>query len=312
MFKKLLVPLDGTTEAAAALPAATTLARATGASITLVRVPASDGDPAEALLGDHIAADELRATAEELAAGGLQVDWVLGTPPVPRFIVDAAAARDVDVIVMATHGRTGLARAFAGSVSERVVADSGRLVLLLKADGKRLDQIETLLVPVDGTAGGALALGAAVGLAHATRARLVLVDVVPPTPLWMYGSVAYGPVMYVDPAWDEEALRGAQTYVEGLSKQLQSSGLRVDARALRGEVVQTIEAVADETDADMVVMSTHALTGPARAVLGSVADSVVRTSHRPVLLVRRPDGVLAGSEDMLESRSEVAARAKVD
>ena len=231
MFNKLLVPLDGTTEAAAALPAATTLAHATGASITLVRVPASAGDPAEALLGDHIAEDELRATAEELAAGGLQVDWVIGTPPVPRFIIDAAAAQDADVIVMATHGRTGLARAFAGSVSERVVADSGRLVLLLKADGKRLHQIETLLVPVDGTAGGALALGAAVGLAHATHARLVLVDVVPPTPLWMYGGVGYGPLIYIDPAWDEEALRRAKTYVEGLSERLRNGGVQVETKA---------------------------------------------------------------------------------
>src|SRR5438132_3743378 len=91
-----------------------------------VRVPASGGDPAEALMGDHIAEDDLRATADELAAGGLRVDWVIGTPPVPRFIIDPAAARDADMIVMATHGRTGLARAFAGSVSEGVVADSGR------------------------------------------------------------------------------------------------------------------------------------------------------------------------------------------
>ena len=312
MFNKLLVPLDGTTEAAAALPAATTIARSTGASITLVRVPASDGSPAEALIGDHMAEDELPAKAEELAAGGLQVDWVIGTPPVPRFIVDAAAARDADVIVMATHGRTGLARAFAGSVSERVVADSGRLVLLLKPDDKRLHQIKTLLVPVDGSAGGALALGAAVGLARATGARLVLVNVVPPTPLWMYGAVGFGPVFYIDPSWEDEALRSAETYVEGLSRQLQSAGLRVDGRALRGDVAPTIDAVAEETEADMVVMSTHALTGPARAVLGSVADSVVRTSHRPVLLIHRPDGVLAGTEDVLETRSEVAARAKVD
>src|SRR5438105_9655403 len=117
--------------------------------------------------------------------------------------------------------------------------------------------------------------------------------------------------MYIDPAWDEEALRGAQTYVEGLSRQLQSSGLRVDARALRGDVAPTIDAVAAETDADMVVMSTHALTGPARAVLGSVADSVVRTSHRPVLLVRRPGGILDDKEDAVEPTSEIASSSPV-
>jgi nucleotide-binding universal stress UspA family protein len=287
MFNKLLVPLDGTSEAAAALPAATTVARSTGASITLVRVPASDGNPAEALMGDHIAEDELRATAEELAAGGLQVDWVLGTPPVARFIIDAAAARDADLIIMATHGRTGLARAFGGSVSERIVADSSRLVLLLKADDKPLHQIKTLLIAVDGSVGGALALGAALGLAQATGARLVLVDVVPPTPVWMYGAVADGPQLYIDPTGEDEALRSAEAYVEGLSTRLRTAGVQVEGNALRGEVAPSIDAVAEETDADMVVMSTHALTGPARAVLGSVADSVVRTSRRPVLLVRR-------------------------
>ena len=144
MFNKLLVPLDGTTEAAAALAAAATLARATGGSITLVRVPESVRDPAQSLLGHDPAEDELRSKAEELSAGGLHVDWVLGAHPVIQFIIDAAAARESDLIVMATHGRTGLARAFAGSVSERVVADSGRPVLLLKPGGKRLNEIEKL------------------------------------------------------------------------------------------------------------------------------------------------------------------------
>ena len=74
-------------------------------------------------------------------------------------IIQAAQVSKADVIVMATHGRVGISRAFAGSVSERVVADSGRPVLLLKPDDKRLNHIATLLVPVDGTAGGVLGLG---------------------------------------------------------------------------------------------------------------------------------------------------------
>jgi nucleotide-binding universal stress UspA family protein len=311
MFRKLLLPLDGTIEAAAALPAAATLARASDASITLVRVRASADGSEETLREDHGAEDELRAAAEELTAAGLHVDWQMLTPPVARSIIHAADARDSDLIVMATHGRTGLARAFAGSVSERVVAHSGRPVLLLKPDGKRLDHVATLLVPVDGTAGGALALGTAVGLARSTGARLVLLDVVPTTPMWMYGAVELGPAMYIDPAWEDEALRSAESYVEGLTGQLQKAGLQVESRALRGEVAPTIHAVAEETGADMIVMSTHALTGPARAVLGSVADAVVRTSHRPVLLVRRPGRLPEGSESMAAPTSDVAARARL-
>jgi nucleotide-binding universal stress UspA family protein len=254
-----------------------------------------------------MAEDELRAAAKELADGGLTVDWVVGAPPVPQFIINTAEARESDLIVMATHGRTGFARAFAGSISEGVVADSRLAVLLLKPGGIGLHQIETLLVPVDGTAGGALALGAAIGVARSTGARLVLVDVVRPTPLWMYGAVGVGSVMYIDPAWDEEALRSAETYVDGLRGRLQTSGLQVEVKAVRGEVAATIDAIAEETGANIIVMSTHALTGPARAALG-VTDSVVRNSHRPVLLVRRPDGVLESTEDAVQSPSEVVAR----
>jgi nucleotide-binding universal stress UspA family protein len=312
MFTKLLVPLDGTIEAAAALPAATTLARATGASITLVRVTANSvDDPAEARVGDLIAEDEVRAAAEDLATGGLLVDWLVRAGPVPESIIQAAQVSKADVIVMATHGRVGISRAFAGSVSERVVADSGRPVLLLKPDGKRLDHLATLLVPVDGTAGGVLGLGTAVGLAQATGARLVLLDVVPPMPTWMYGSeVGFGAIGYFDPAWEVEALHSAETYVAGVAKRLRKTGLHVETRALRGEIAPTIHAVSDETDTDLVVMSTHALTGPARAVLGSVADAVVRTSHRPVLLVRRP-GNLHDTDESVKAASEVASSSPV-
>jgi nucleotide-binding universal stress UspA family protein len=304
MFRKLLVPLDGTPEAAAALPAAQTLAHATGAAITLLRVTA--GRPEDTVEARHVteqAEDALRATAEELTNAGLSVNWLVRTAPIAASIIEAALVSNADVIVMATHGRTGLTRAFAGSVSERVVADSGRPVLLLKPDGKRLDSIATLLVPLDGTAGGVLGLGAAVGLARATGARLILLDVVPPMPLWMYGGEVGLAMTYVDPAWEEEALHSAETYIRGLAERLRKSGLQVETRALRSEVAAAIHDVADETNADVVVMSTHGSTGPARAMLGSVADAVVRTSHRPVLLIRRPAGTLDDGPDNTSERS---------
>ena len=52
----------------------------------------------------------------------------------------------------------------------------------------------------------------------------------------------------------------------------------------------TIEAVADETDASLISMRTHAHTGPARTLVGSTADALVRTAKRPVLSIRRPSG----------------------
>ena len=298
MFR-ILVPLDGTIEAAAALPAARTLARATGSSITLVRVTDANtiGDPEESQRARRRAEDEMRAATVEIAAGGLPVDWLMRTGPVASSIIEAARVSKADLIVVATHARTDPAGVSAGGVSERVAAESGRSVLLLPPDGKQLDQIRTLLVPVDGTARGALALDAAAILAGKTEARLVLLEVVSPAPLWRYSSIEFGPGTYIDPTWEkEEPLRRAERYLEGLTGQLQKAGLQVGGRVLKGEVAPTINGVANETDADIVVMSTHAPIGPTSDVPGSVAAAVARTSHRPVLLVRCPGGNLDNSE----------------
>jgi nucleotide-binding universal stress UspA family protein len=88
MFSRLLVPLDGTPGAAAALPAAATLARATGASITLVGVPTHHGeDPEEVAIGDLVVEDELRAAAAKLASGGLDANWLVRTGPVAQSTI---------------------------------------------------------------------------------------------------------------------------------------------------------------------------------------------------------------------------------
>jgi nucleotide-binding universal stress UspA family protein len=201
-----------------------------------------------------------------------------------------------DVVVMATHGRSGLQRAFAGSVSQRVIAESPVPVLVLKPGGKRMADLQRLLVPVDGTPGGALALGVANALARSANARIDLLQVVQPLPLWMFGNtLAVGAAAYIDVDWEEASLSSAQTYVSGLAQRLRAAGRQVEGHAVKGQVVNAIERLADEVDSDLIVMSTHALTGPARAVLGSVADELVRTSNRPVLLVRRPDSALDAS-----------------
>jgi len=150
-------------------------------------------------------------------------------------------------------------------------------------------EIRTLLVPVDGSPGGALALGSAVALARAARARIVLLQVAVPLAFVIARSgvgATMGPVYY-DPAWDEEMLASAQGYLSGLVTRLQRNGVDAEGRVEQGQdVLMTISETANQVDPDLIVMSTHALTGAARAVLGSVADGVVRTAGHPVLLVR--------------------------
>jgi nucleotide-binding universal stress UspA family protein len=289
MFTRILVPLDGTAESAVALTPAQSIARVTGGTLVLTRVIPRGHGTGDTTLAASAAAN-LDQIAAELRSGGLGVECEVRLGEPAPTIINEAALRNCDLIVMATHGRGGLGRAILGSVATEVVAHTTTPVLLVKPGGHRVTQIQRILVPVDGTPGGAIALGAALGLARAANARIVLLEVVIPTLAYGYGGdpgLGVGPAMIVDPEWDVAALDGARAYVEAMVARLRLAGVDAEARAKLGTVPDAIEETAREIDADLIVMSTHALTGPARTILGSVADAVVRGSSRGVLVIRR-------------------------
>jgi nucleotide-binding universal stress UspA family protein len=294
MLAKLIVPLNGSPESAIALPLARAVAESTGARLCLVRVilPQVEGPLSDEAVE---AATYLTRIADELRAGGVRVETLVCQGDSPSAeIVRETRQQGAGLVVIATHGRGGLRRAVLGSMAEHVVAESPVPVLVARPGGHRVTRLTTLLVPVDGSPGSALALGAAVPLAQATSAKLVLLQVVVP---WV-GSPA-SPWLLIDPDWNAHVLKSAQHYISGLTARLQQAGLAVEGRAVTahglqtgigatGNITEIILNTAEEVDADIVVMITHAWLGPMRTVLGSVADEVVRTGKRPVLLVRRP------------------------
>jgi nucleotide-binding universal stress UspA family protein len=309
MFTSILVPTDGTAESNAAFPVAHTLARATGASIAFMRVL----QPAD-LNAAREASDTLKRISLELSGADVPVETVVREgDDVADEILQESRDRGADLIVMSTHGRVGIQRAVLGSVTQRVLAESGVPVMLLRPGERQVSQIQKLLVPIDGSPGGAVALGTAVGIAQRTGASIKLLEVAVLIPTWVYAGDAYGGMAYYDPAWDEETLASARTYVDGLVKRLRAAGLVVDGEARHErDVSDTIVRVAEEAAADLIVMSTQALTGPARALLGSVADAVVRTSHCPVILVHRTEAAEArGTEVEHEPASATGATVNV-
>ena len=168
-----------------------------------------------------------------------------------------------------------------------------------------MERLHKLLVPTDGTSGGASALAAAVPLATTTGAELVLMRAaVPPSrplyrPTLRLGSKPLGNAMPGD------AARQVKHYVEHVASRLRERGVKVEARGVIGQPGAAIVALAEETDADVIVMSTHSRRGPARSIVGSVADEVVRQSRRPVLLVAR--GESAGDSDVFAAPATAAA-----
>jgi nucleotide-binding universal stress UspA family protein len=142
MYKKILVPLDGSEFAEAALPHARALAGCTGAEIVLLRVVAQPihayaaPDPLlyTSLQEDTVAecSEYLERVASDLKAEGFKVTVETGTGPVVETIIEFAQGVGADLIAMSTHGRSGLARWFIGSTADKVVRAAPLPVLLTR------------------------------------------------------------------------------------------------------------------------------------------------------------------------------------
>jgi nucleotide-binding universal stress UspA family protein len=283
-FRHLLVPLDGAELAASVLPLARILALSTGAELTLVTVLPADIEPA----WTRGSADYLQEVAAPMRAAGVVVHTTIRLGEPAAAILELVAECEADLVVMATHGRSGLGRAVLGSVADQVLRSGPVPVLLLHPNQHRTEALRTVLVPVDGTPGAAMVLATAVPLARSSGAKLVLVRATVPLPLWLYEptlGLNTGPL--IDPMWNEDARLAAEAYAEGLAARLRRAGLAAAGQGISGLPGAAIVAAAEAADADLIVMSTHGRGGPLRSILGSVANEVVRQSRRPVLLVRR-------------------------
>ena len=137
-----------------------------------------------------------------------------------------------------------------------------------------------ILVPLDGSKVAEGALPHAKALAYSEGAELILL------------TVATNPMDFVfsDPGVAnreiEEQQARTKKYISEIESQLKSAGFKVSTLLREGPTADVILRVSEEIQADVIAMSTHGRTGPARWLLGSVAERVVRSSKVPVLLIR--------------------------
>jgi nucleotide-binding universal stress UspA family protein len=197
-------------------------------------------------------------------------------------ILERAGAAGADLIVMSTHGRGPLGRLALGSVADEVVRRAFLPVLLVRprepAPGPFVEPTaESVLIPLDGSALAERALGPAADLAWLLGARCDLVRVVAP------GDGGPGQ------AAEEEA--EARSYLGRVAGRLGQRGLQ--ARTLVLAARQPAEAIVLEARArgsGLIALATHGRGGLRRALLGSVADKVLRAAPCPVLVYRPAGG----------------------
>ncbi|HEY8483022.1 MAG TPA: universal stress protein [Longimicrobiales bacterium] len=305
MFRRVMVPLDGSPFGEQALPAALWVARRSTAQLQLVHVRAAIPEIVEKRGRGWVdrASNYLETTAqrvsEELgapvAAEVLEdhLSEVLFSTRPRKAIAEAlqayAAEHGVDLIVMTTHGRGGLDRAWLGSVADSLIRQASVPLLLIRPDSKKAGtepaefRVEHILLPLDGSARGELILDHALRLGRLDGARYTLFHAVS-TPIAVdTGFVA--PAAYLDTVIMEERKRQAEEYLAGVAERLKSESLAVDiAVVVDSNPAGAIRAFAAEAGVDLIAMGTRGFGGSKRLLLGSVTDKVIRTADRPLLV----------------------------
>ena len=296
MFKHLLVPLDGSSLAEAALPSAAYLAQKLNAQVTLVHVIEQDA-PQEVHGQRHLAdPDEARAYLDEVAGRAfppeMRVKQHVHTAAVSDIARSIVAHEDElapDLIVMCTHGQSGLRTWLFGSIALQVIGLGTTPVLLIQPEAAGAPTsfaCHCLLVPLDGDREHEHGLTVAADLAQVCGARLHLVMVVPTLgTLPGQDSASARLLPGATSALLDLAQDDAEAHLREQVARLQARGLLVTAGVQRGDPATTIVRTAEQSDANVVVLGTHGRSGLEAFWSESVAPQVIGRSHVPLLLV---------------------------
>jgi nucleotide-binding universal stress UspA family protein len=307
MFTKILVPLDRSPLAEQAVGRAAAIARAYDASIDLILVhePFATG----VFVNPEAETDTLdgeqryieRMAAEVCGGSSLTVTAGVHRGAAPDVICDRAREVGADLIVMTSHGRTGLGRMWLGSVADAVVRNSPVPVLILRPIANANDRraahhlFKHVLIPLDGSALAADIFPTATAIARASGAngkgaKVTLLRVITPVPA-ITAVDATIPLAYTPIIPDEVATRHVASEVAAELDEIAQRLTEHGHVGVTGEVVvderaaQAIIDYARAKDVDLIAMCTHG-RGASRLLMGSVADKVLRGSGLPVLLHR--------------------------
>lgn len=283
MFERVLVTLDGSELAEAALPYATSVARIMGAELDVASVGGEQERTFERLFRAYL---ERIVDVLKSEALGAKAVFLYGNPPAE--IIDYARKNNIGLIVMATHGRSGIARWMMGSVAEKVIRGSGTPILLINArlrKSRPAGEIEfkRILVTLDGSALGSAALALAEELALKTGAEIKLLHI----PLPPYRITTAGEVDFSFPSeLLEDMKRAATGYLSKVSGEVKSKGIKVTAEIVEGVAGDVIPEYAKENKVDLLALATHGRGGLSRLVFGSVMDRMLHSLDIPMLVAR--------------------------
>jgi len=298
MYTRILVPLDGSKTAEAALPYARALARNLNSAVELLgiidivalagQVSRRSAQYFDKIITDSIGSSEkyLERIAATFPQAGVKCSVAKGAPE--EVIVEKASEKTT-LVTMATHGRSGINRFILGSVAEKVLRAATSPILLIRAGERAASDgeaaINTVIVPLDGSELAETILPNVAELAKQLALEIILLRAYK-IPANIYAS----PDEYYPAQYEEirtELREEARTYLERKVEELKRLGVvNVSSVMPEGLGADEIIAQARKIPNNLIAMCTHGRSGPGRWVLGSVTENVVRHAGHPVLVVR--------------------------
>jgi len=310
MFKRILIPLDGSSRAELALPVAARIAQASGGSIHLLQVlnlsagydggmtPIVFATEQSAEMEMALSTDYLKSVAASAVLAGIQTTTEVIFGFAAQYILADANAQDIDLIVLCSHGRTGFVGWVLGSVAHTLAHESTVPLLVLREGETALPGTDTTrplcaLVPLDGSELAEAALAPAAHLVAALAApaqgALHLVQVVKIFP----ATAEEGFVSELN----QEAIQRARTYLAQVTERLQTTMKELvitSSVELEKDVSSALIHIAEHegkrkesaSNCDLIAISTHGRSGVERWVMGSVTERILGGTKLPMLIVR--------------------------
>lgn len=293
MYERMLIPLDGSELAEVVLDYAKELAAGLELKVILLHVYSS---PEQEFITMHRGyvervAEIMRHQLQEIQqrngiqttgrAVDVRTDLAMGHTA--DKIVGYADENNVDLILMATHGRSGIRRWAIGSVADKVIRATKKPVMLVRA--KTSSTLSNkVLVPLDGSKQSEAVVSYVDELATRLRSEVILLQVLEPSYRVHTSGGRIKRISYTSERIDQ-LKEGIMRYLERIATPLRDKDINVKFEVRIGEVPQTIINFANEYQAGLVAMLKRGRYGMSSLDLGSVADKVLRRGTTPILLV---------------------------
>jgi len=286
MFEKIVVPLDGSSEAEIVLPYVIALGTAFGAEVTLVTAAEAETPDKSHLLRSYLkrVAENLKDTIKGRSDLIVSTDVFAGKPA--DEIIKYAAQKKADLTIIAGHGASGGNPQLLGNIATKILSASNKPVLLVRAKETRSakpdDLIRHILVPLDGSNMSEGSLKTVEPMAARLRAEIVLFQAVEPV-RYVPGFETMVPNVILPS--DDEIKRAAAKYLNGIETTLKQRGIKTSSMIIAYAPAEAIIDYADSDDIDIIAMTTHGFSGIKRWVFGSTTEKVLQASTKPILVI---------------------------